>query len=708
MKTFFNQQNLSSAALGLGLLLAQSALGQTELKFTGVSQTDERAIRLAWASQSNEVYQIQCADALAGNEDGSTAWQTLYDEYPSQGTNTFWLDTGDYKRSPYILHPKYMAMRFYRAVMTGVNDGANPTISVTVPTNAATVSGDLTVTVSITSDQPVVRSRLYVDGEEMPSSDDGTNYVINTCEWPNGNHTLFAVAKAQSGYEGFPNDRSVTYGRSASPYVNVTFDNLITKIAFSEPFFEPALGQTQKVTATFTANSDWTLQIRDEDDNTVRNASGSGSSLSFAWDGNGDGGTNIPDGVYTYIISAQTNGLANMSMVSSGNRSLSSAAALSATYADVIQLWALTPDGSGPPIPLVIYPPGTDTNGFDIFEASQSEIQALTKVVNNESQPLKSAKPVVLLDSASGGESPNIMDATTPTDQTTTAPERPPTKKVKGQKGKYGIAYLQYLPAGFTGHGPPTGMPYPLTQYIAVDGHSANGNVDDAQVIVFKDTAEGFMDRMENAGWKRGFVHANTNFTPADLKKTSLGGNGIFNTVNIGITMTHGSYGTTTTASDPVLNTYWWFGANNFVKLADCSFGSAGTNGLRWMALLGCNLLRDENYQSMYNHLKLQINNNLHLLLGARTFSGATDDIGKLWATKMTRSVFLGGPKSVWQSWYEAGREAYAGATNIDNGPWAFRAAGWPNCFGDTLKEYEDPNSGNPANITYQDQQVWP
>ena len=32
--------------------------------------------------------------------------------------------------------------------------------------------------------------------------------------------------------------------------------------------------------------------------------------MQFNWDGNGDGGTNLPAGVYYYYISAQTNGLA--------------------------------------------------------------------------------------------------------------------------------------------------------------------------------------------------------------------------------------------------------------------------------------------------------------------------------------------------------------------------------------------------------------
>lgn len=149
----------------------------------------------------------------------------------------------------------------------------------------------------------------------MDESDDGSNYVINTCEWPNGPHILFAVATARSGMSGPTGDFPIYTGYGVSAYVPVTFNNLISRIAFSQPFFEPSLGQTQEVTATFAANCNWTLQIQDVNSNTVRNASGSGNSMTFDWDGTGDDETNIPDGVYTYFISAATNGEAFMSMM---------------------------------------------------------------------------------------------------------------------------------------------------------------------------------------------------------------------------------------------------------------------------------------------------------------------------------------------------------------------------------------------------------
>ncbi|HEX3719418.1 MAG TPA: FlgD immunoglobulin-like domain containing protein [Verrucomicrobiae bacterium] len=90
----------------------------------------------------------------------------------------------------------------------------------------------------------------------------------------------------------------------------MTFSNLIQEISFTQPFFAPEDGTTQQITAVFAANVNWTLQIQDVNTNTVRTVTGSGGTMLFDWDGTGDGGTNLPVGTYTYLISAMTNGLA--------------------------------------------------------------------------------------------------------------------------------------------------------------------------------------------------------------------------------------------------------------------------------------------------------------------------------------------------------------------------------------------------------------
>jgi hypothetical protein len=64
------------------------------------------------------------------------------------------------------------------------------------------LSDEVIVSVVASSSMPIVTTALYVDGQEMQSSEDGTNFVINTCEWSNGSHVLFATAKSQSDLAG--------------------------------------------------------------------------------------------------------------------------------------------------------------------------------------------------------------------------------------------------------------------------------------------------------------------------------------------------------------------------------------------------------------------------------------------------------------------------------------------------------------------------
>ena len=191
---------------------------QNQLKFTGVNATVEGGIQLHWASNPNEVYEIDYADSLLDTNLGYIVWNKLLDNYPSHGTNTFWLDTGSYLIDTPILHPKYVGSRFYRVMNTGVNSGTAPTVSIVSPANGSTLSGTITVSVSASSGYPLVNTKLYVDGEEVFHDDILTNYTFNTCEWPNGPHTLFATAEAHSNYDG-PNGAWPIYvGRAVSAY----------------------------------------------------------------------------------------------------------------------------------------------------------------------------------------------------------------------------------------------------------------------------------------------------------------------------------------------------------------------------------------------------------------------------------------------------------------------------------------------------------
>ena len=195
---------------------------------------------------------------------------------------------------------------------------------------------------------------------------------------------------------------------------------------------------------------------------------------------------------------------------------------------------------------------------------------------------------------------------------------------------------------------------------------------------------------MKTAGWKPAFVKRDSQWTHTDILKPSLGGNSIFNTCNFGILMTHGSYGnsgSTGTEDDNVSYTYNWLGGNDYVRLSDMDFGSTGTNGLRWMTIFACNILREANYDSMNNAGHNPVNENLHLLLGFDTTSYAAYSLGKFYANYLVNSNY-----TIINSLADGCADSYqlnsTGITNIVR----VGIVGWNSCLDDTLKLYNDPD----------------
>ena len=446
----------------------------------GIVPTIEQAVQLTWNSVSNEVYQIDEADDLGMNADGSTTWNVLYTQYPSQGTNTFWLDTGNYMLAPPIVHPKYSPMRFYQIVDLGPDTTSDePTVSIVTPTNGSIASGNLTITVTASTDQATVSTTLYVDGQEMPPSLDGSNYVINTCEWPNGTHTLFATATCESALENLTTG-PIAVGHAVSAFVPVTFNNLVTMISFSQPFFNPAAGQIQTVTAVFPLNVNWTLRIVDSSTNVVQTATGSGGSMQYNWDGTGTNGVTVPPGVYYYLISAQTNGLA-------------------------------LPNLSG----------GTQ-------RVSAQNLAALSN-----SSFAGRASPNDSSNGGSGQAPPNPQ--TNPP-----APARPPTAPVAGITGTFGIAYDTYTGSANGTNGYSLAIPLNGLGLGPIHLNGTSGNYLMCPPLPsFRNEAYDFELSMKIGSWSPAFVRADDQFTIGQLK----GPENIFNAVDLGVLLLHGAYG---------------------------------------------------------------------------------------------------------------------------------------------------------------------
>jgi hypothetical protein len=674
-------KNITSA-VSLGIVLASlgQSFGQTNLQFTAIAQTDEGAIRLAWASQSNHVYQVQCADTLLDTNNGAIAWQVLWDNYPSQGSNTFWLDTGNYLLAPPILHPSKSPARFYRILDKGPDDlvGDEPAVSITSPTSGFVASGLLTVSVSASAESgSSVDHMLYVDGQEMWPSPDGTNYVINTCEWGNGPHVLFATVRSSTAIDGPANSYGLA-GNSVSPFVSVVFSNLITRISFSEPLFRPALGQTQQVSAVFAANSDWTLAIEDIYSNTVRTASGSGPFMQFNWDGTGDGGTNIPNGLYYYYISAQTNGQ-SMASAFEMNSGVSGASSLAGSPGE---LWAMPADGSGPAMPLAIYPPGWDTNSLMIFEATWSEMT--TSRISTSSDAAFS----------SGG-----MDSPTPDDYSgassqaaPAAPTRPAATPTKGSAGSFGVAYQTYNANGSNGVNadPIENNSQGVHTYVQIDGNSGTTHINYARFNTVDKLAINFTIGMEGGGWDMGYFDHDKGVTLSGLK----GSGNPFNSVDVGMLIVHGAYGTSTDMQLGRMFKQMYFpiasgGGAQYLRMSDMSLGGPSTNsGLKWMALLACTSLYPQNWNSMQSQGIKPYNSNMHMILGTATDFGADPNIGTYWADYMIKGT-NGTPMRIQDAWYAAAKQAYiAGTTNLVAyiSPTKFAIAADNNCLNDYLQ----------------------
>ena len=672
---------VKSAALLLGILIASlsRSFGQTNLQFTEVAPTDEQAIRLTWASISHEVYQIQCANALDTNANGSTAWQLLYDAYPSQGTNTFWLDTGNYNLVPQILHPKYMPMRFYRILDLGPDTTSDePTVSISSPTNGTVVSGELTINVVAYTDQPVLSgTKLYVDGQEMQLADSTTNYTvgstnyevntysINTCEWGNETHTLFATAECESGYGDALNSGPIATGHAVSPFVPVNFSNLVTRISFSQPSFDPSSGQTQQVSAVFAANSDWTLNIVDVNSNTVRTATGSGTSMLYNWDGTGTGGTALPNGIYYYYISAQTNGESSDVVVGGSDAggsppSPAFASGLSSLSAPPTELLATPADGSGPTVPFALYPPGIDTNNLVIFEGSPANFMPQRASVA-QSQSFAAMNN-------GGAATPDYSGA--PSQPGPAAPQRQPTNPVKGLAGTFGVAYDTFTANGTNGF-----LLRPLANgsgapnaFIEMDNIPANQYLSNSPLPQYKAEANNFIEQMHHWGWNNTFLEFDNTLHIGDLR----GSASPLNNVNLGVFMSHGAYGTGNNGIDfaasdckqmyyPVTSGT----SGQILRLSEMNLGGSGTNGLKWMALLSCNSLQHDNWASMQNAYVFPYNSNLHLLLGVDTVNSTSYIILWYWAKYMNYGTSTNAgnynPLTIKAAWYQAAHDAYSG-----------------------------------------------
>jgi Family of unknown function (DUF6345) len=703
-------KTIKSAVFSFGILIASLGQGvaQANLQFTSVNVTPENAIQLHWTSTNGELYQIQYANALATNADGSTAWQVLYDSYPSQGTNTFIGDFGNYDVAPQISHPKYNAMRFYRILDEGQDSLAPDEPTVTIDsdslTNNSAATGELTFTVTAATDQPGLRGTiLYVDGQQMQPPDDVTNYTIgstnyetdtysiNTCEWLDGTHVLYATTEAASQYSSQTDGGAILTGHGVSPFVSILFSNLIEEISFSQPSFDPSLGETQQVSAAFAANSDWTLNIVDVNSNVVQTASGSGMSLLYDWDGTSNG-TNLPNGLYYYYISAATNGEADEVVTGGGSGGGGSPPFPDSMFLDSPELWAMSADGNDA-VPLALYPPGFDTNDLTIFSATPAQVNAARASVSSASFSSAGSGGSFSPDSSGGGSSAASQNSPS-------SPQRPPNNPVRGLLGTIGVAADTYNSNGTNGpsvgpldNGLHTGL------YISMDVNMSTGARSCPPRPEHKTEVNSFVKTMQFYGWSNPLNEIDNQLNINDLR----GSGSPFNNVNMAVLMLHGTFGNGSSSIDYAANgckqMYYAVtsgGSAQYLRLSEMNLGGSGTNGLKWIVIDACYSLYHSNWSSMQSHGVYPYNSNLHLILGAQTETWTSPRKWQNFAHYMNYGTSIladhYSPLTIANAYYQANQDAFHGAQLPPGTTITLAVAGDSACLNDSLQSSSTPS----------------
>ncbi len=277
-------------AVAVLLLLSPGIITRAPaFQLTGIHATPGGAIQLQWQSQSNAVYRVEFVNTLTTQ----LVWTVYYSNYPSHGTNTFWMDAGNPYALPPIDFPGDRTARFYRVALTGTNSPApSPQITVVNPPNGAVLTGAVPITVSLSTSSNVSGLRLFVDGAEVASSPAAnTNFTCNTFQFWNGTHQIFAVA-------GTSNQ---TF--AVSPFKTVTFSNYITDFQGVLHFSNLVSNSRNRYRANFASCADWSLTVTNQT-GVVRTLLGTGPNMAFEWDGTDDSGATLPNGAYDVVLSA--------------------------------------------------------------------------------------------------------------------------------------------------------------------------------------------------------------------------------------------------------------------------------------------------------------------------------------------------------------------------------------------------------------------
>ena len=681
MKTI--KQNIGSLIVGIAFVCGIIPILQAQIIIqTPVVRADDyRTVLLRWSAETGAVYQVESADALEAEGPQGLRWVIREADCISKGTNAEWLDVGDVRWIPRVLHPVFQDQRNYRVqkVVQATNASATVTIQLS-QTNSISSNFTASISVSVTDTNFSLSSvGVFVDGQRLYSLP-LTNFAvaINSTEWPNGPHEVYAVANYSDRAETTPADdwdeaatnaSQVAVGVSQSKFV--TFSNYISQFFVAVPYFEA--GQTQEVVAKFEEDSYWRVKVVNYLDTEVRRFEGQGTSCYAAWDGNDQSGSPLPYGYYDYIIEARPSQFGPLSLTggsgsgssmmlasASGNQNEASAISQSALYkrtAPAMQFSRTLSDiHEGVKIPS-LKPASNDKSltettekGDTLFPSTAREAleagltsyfvksppmpPVVVKVngklkfvpweeIHGEHPPTEIQISQATQDkflaeilgmSIEGGENQPEQASWNDEVYMTRTPTRIPGNLFFGFAGTVGI--------GYQGHHPKK----PPTFGTAPGGVLAKpppwGKIFSASKL-----ANAFSLSMGLAGWRTSFLLGDDSFNSTNLAPVlgPYSGTGKFaSSCNFGLFVGHMSASVNNDpnyfATVPYLPVYNSAqpGAYQWLELPGMDLGNQnGTSKLRWMAFYGCQSLKNRDYSDLWSKFLLPMPPNLRMILGS-------------------------------------------------------------------------------------------
>ena len=218
---------------------------------------------------------------------GGHMWCGL-DSSPASNCGVGSHNTGGWSTASYMWN-------FFSNTLTTVPDTTPPTVSITAPSNGATVSGSaVTVSANASDDVAVAGVQFKLDGSNLGSEDTTNPYSISwdTTGVGNGSHTLTAVARDAAGNTTTSTSVTVTVNNNPPPTVSIT-----------APSDTATVSGATTVTASATDNSGSGLAgVQFKLDGSNLSSEDTTNPYSISWDT-----TTATDGSHTLTATARDN-----------------------------------------------------------------------------------------------------------------------------------------------------------------------------------------------------------------------------------------------------------------------------------------------------------------------------------------------------------------------------------------------------------------